>query len=172
MIKCEKCDFTTNSEKGFKTHMKRKHYEKTKEPVTFQCEFCEYETKRKIDLKRHTKSHSYTFEKDKCKCNQCDFTGNNAWTLQIHNGKSHNESIECGLCDFVAKDLDMLNLHLKTCEIYECNQCEHVSKKISSIKNHVKGNNDCISSSVHHVKIDRHNDEEADSKEYRQDELF
>ena len=148
------------------------HCVQRKEPVTLQCEFCEYETSRKIDLKRHTKSHSYTFEKNTCKCNQCDFTGNNAWTLQIHNGKAHSESIECGLCDFVAKDLDVLNLHLKTCEIYECNQCEHVSKKISSIKNHVKGNTDCNSSTVHHVKIDRHNDEEADSNEYKQDELF
>ena len=26
----------------------------------------------------------------KYKCDECDFTGNNAWTVQIHNGKVNN----------------------------------------------------------------------------------
>ena len=54
LIKCEKCEFTTTSEKGFKTHMKRKH---PVEIITFKCELCDYETKRKIELKCHKKSH-------------------------------------------------------------------------------------------------------------------
>ena len=54
--------------------------------------------------------------------------GKNAWTLQIHNGKAHSQSIDCGLCDFPAKDLETLNLHLKTFKMYECDQCEHVAK--------------------------------------------
>ena len=69
IIKYDKCDFTTNSEKGFKTHMKRKHPVENKETMTFQRDICKYETKRKIELKHHTKSHSYTFENNKCKCN-------------------------------------------------------------------------------------------------------
>ena len=52
--------------------------------------------------------------------------------------KGSNKSIECGLCYFQTQDLETLNLHLKTCEIYECNECEIVSKEISGIKKHLK----------------------------------
>ena len=126
--------------------MKRKHPVET---VTFNCDVCEYETKSKIELKRHTKSHSYTFSDNRVKCNECDFVGNNAWTLQIHNGKSHSQNIDCGLCDFPAKDIETLNMHLKTCEIYECANCEHVTKSISSIKKHMHMNKrECQDSSM------------------------
>ena len=172
VIHCEHCDFTTSSNKGFKTHMKRKHSVKNSEKVAFKCEVCEFESNSKLGLKRHMKSHSYIFEDKKCKCNDCDFTGNNAWTVQIHHGKVHNKNIECGLCDFQSKDLDTLNLHLKTCEIYECNECEFVAKQISNIKKHVKNNIKCKDTMVYHVKIDRDNDEEATVKEYQLCELF
>ena len=152
--------------------MKRKHPVEIKETISFHCELCDYETSKKIELKRHTKSHSYTFENNACKCNECDFTGKNAWTLQSHNGKVHSKNFKCGLCDFPAKDLETLNLHLITCEIYECNKCEHVAKKISSIKKHMHISKDCNSSTIHHVKIDRNDNEEADNKEYEQIELF
>ena len=123
-------------------------------------------------MKRHKKSHSYTFEDNNCKCKECDYVGKNAWTLQIHNGKAHSQSIDCGLCDFPAKDLETLNLHLKTCEIYECDNCEHVAKNISSIKKHIHTSKECNTSTVHHVKIDRNDDEEANEKEYEQADLF
>ena len=144
--------------------MKRKHPVPNEETINFQCEVCDFKASRKIELKRHAKSHSYKFENNTMKCIECDFKGKNAWTLQIHNGKAHGPDLECGLCDFPSKDLETLNLHLKTCEIYECNKCEHVAKKISSIKNHVNNSKDCNSSTVHHVKIDRNNDEIADCK--------
>ena len=92
-----------------------KHPVETQETISFHCELCGYETSKKIELKRNTKSHSYTFENNTCKCNECDFTGKNAWTLQSHNGKVHSKNFKCGLCDFLAKDL---NLHLITCVIY------------------------------------------------------
>ena len=64
-------------------------------------------------------------------------------------------------------------MHLKTCEIYECANCEHVAKTISSIKKHMHINKkECHDSAIHHVKLDRNNCEEADYKEYEQEELF
>ena len=50
IIKCEKCEFTTNSEKGFKTHMKRKH-PVNKETISCNCELCDYETSKKTPHK-------------------------------------------------------------------------------------------------------------------------
>ena len=44
LIKYEKCDFTTTSEKGVKTHMKRKH---PVEIITFKCEFVTMKQKEK-----------------------------------------------------------------------------------------------------------------------------
>ena len=40
--------------------------------------------------------------------------------------KHHNKQIECGLCEYQAKDLDGLNIHLKTCKTYEFTECEYV----------------------------------------------
>ena len=172
IIKCKYCEFSTSSAKGFKTHMKRKHTVKKKEVISYQCEVCEFKTISKISLKTHNKSHSYTIEKEKCKCNTCDFIGNNAWSLQIHNGKIHMENLECGLCDCKTKDFETLNLHLKTCEIYECNKCEFVANQLSGIRKHMRESNDCSLSTFHHIKIDRNNDEEAAFTEYEQSELF
>ena len=92
--------------------------------------------------------------------------------MQIHNGKAHMEKIECGLCDCKTKNLETLNMHLKTCEIYECNQCEFVATQLSGIKKHMKESHECSLSTVHHVKIDRNNDEEAAYTEYEQSELW
>ena len=60
------------------------------------------------------REHTYTGENDMWKCNDCDFKGKNVWTLQIHNGMSHSKPVECGLCDFQAKDFDNQNLHIKS----------------------------------------------------------
>ena len=89
--------------------------------------------------------------------------------MKIHNGKVHSLNIHFRLCDFPAKDMETLNLHLKTCEY---NECEHVAKNISSIKKHMSISKDCIARTVNHIKIDRNDDEEAATKEYEQDELF
>ena len=85
----------------------------------------------------------------------CDSTGINAWTMQIHYGKSHSINFECGLCDFKAKNLENLQIHVKTCEIYECENCEFVSKQLSGIKKQMREDNkECGSSSIFHIKTD------------------
>ena len=96
------------------------------------------------------------------------------WTLQIHHGKCHNKLFECGLCDFLAKNLESLNLHLKTCEIYECEECGFVSQSLIGMKNHRKSqkNTKCESSTVFHIKMDRINEELASCTNYKQSELF
>ena len=40
--------------------------------------------------------------------------------MEVHVGKCNTDNFECGLCDSKFKDLDTLELHLRTCEIYEC----------------------------------------------------
>ena len=62
VMKCEKCDFRTNSKRGFKTHIRRKHT--VQDLISFPCEFCDFETNIKIQLKRHMKGQTYTEEND------------------------------------------------------------------------------------------------------------
>ena len=173
-LKCDLCDFTTISKKGLKTHMRRKHTEKTQEIYPTLCEICKQALRSKADMKTHMISHTYTsIGNDKCKCEECDYIGNSDWTMQLHHGKCHSKSIECGLCQFEAKDLERLNLHLKTCETYECEKCEHVTKNITEMKKHVKENySECGSSTIFHIKIDRNDENEANFKEYKQSEIF
>ena len=168
-LTCELCEFTTTSIKGLKTHVKRKHTSKF--PV--QCELCDDELKNKRILKNHMISHTYKSENFVLKCEECDFVGKNDWTMQIHHGKTHSKNIECGLCEYEASDTENLELHLKTCEIYECKSCEHESKQISKMKKHIAENKEnCGTSCIYHIKIDRNNESEADYKEYKQSDIF
>ena len=179
MILNNLCEFSTTSKKGMKTHLKRNHSVANRDQVPVSCELCVVEFESKRELKAHMKSHTYISQNDEdteFKCTDCDFFGKCEWTMQIHFGKNHNSgNIECGLCDFQAKDLECLEMHLKTCEIYECANCIKVFKHLSDIRKHMtdKENVDsCGLSNIFHVKIDRNNSSEASYKEYTQKELF
>ena len=181
-LKCENCEFTTTSKKGMKTHIKRKHSVAKSDPSDLypvSCELCEEELKSKSKMKIHMKSHTYksqNSENSKFKCVECDFIGQSEWTMQIHYGKDHNNgNIECGLCDYKVKDLECLEIHLTTCEIYECANCEKGFRRISEIKKHILEEDNssiCGLANIFHVKIDRKNPIETSWKEYKQKELF
>ena len=153
--------------------MRRKHTEKIDTTFPVQCKVCTQEVRSKTDLKYHMVTHTYIYtENDKRKCEECNFIGNNDWTMLLHHGLSHSAPIECGLCQFEAKDIESLKIHLKTCETYECEKCEHVTKSIKDMKKHIVSSAECGSSTVFHIKIDRNDENEANWKEYIQDEIF
>ena len=60
-------------------------------------------------------SHSYKYVKFKCE--DCNFGGENKYTMEVHNGKSHTNQKECGICEYKAENLE---IYLTTCEIYIC----------------------------------------------------
>ena len=72
------------------------------------------------------KSHSYkcSFEL-KYKFEECEFWGPNEITMEVHIGKHHSEKYECGLCAFEGKNLEHLELHLVTFEIYTCKEYKY-----------------------------------------------
>ena len=87
----------------------------------------------------------------------------------------HNAILECGLCDFVAKDSDTLDLHLVTCKIYEYDLCEDKTKNLSELKQHLETkhpDNSLKDSFVTHVKLDRKNEDEASFKCHKVSELI
>ena len=153
------------------------HSERNKDSFLVACEKFDVKLQSKRELNLHMKTHTY---KDNYtgkvfngfKCETCDFTEQDGWSMQIHHGKCHSKLFECGLCDFETNTLENLELHLKTCETYECEECEFVSKTISGIKIHISESKKCASSNICHIKIDRNNEELAKCTEYKPSDLF
>ena len=139
--KCADCDFTATTEVGLKKHTKRMHNQalRNEKDETFPstCTLCDHPIKSKLEMKRHMKSHTY--KGIDFKCEECDFLGINETTMEVHFGKEHSENIECGLCEFLAKDQVDLDIHLSTCESYKCDACNFVTTTLASMKTHVKG---------------------------------
>ena len=71
-FKCNKCDFSTNSENGLKLHVTKKHEEKTEnveETFPKQCSLCNLVFKNKKEMSKH--SYSYV----QFRCENCEFIG-------------------------------------------------------------------------------------------------
>ena len=66
------------------------------------------------------------------KCLDCDFFLENERTMEVYIGKSHSEILESGICEHKADDLEALETHLFTCELFRCNHCK---LKMKDLKN-------------------------------------
>ena len=134
-FKCKECDYTTGSEQGLKSHVSKKH-KPSKESLDFprSCHLCEKNLTNLKDYKIHMKTHSYRLIQYQCK--MCSFSEYNEIGIEVHVGREHGENFECGLCEFIADDLESLDVHLQTCEIYKCHKCENVFKNVKDLKQH------------------------------------
>ena len=168
---CNQCEYSTDSSRGLKTHVKRKH-EKEAQTFPFKCELCDYEIEDKFELKNHLVKHS--FRRVNFQCEECDYCGDNETTMAVHVGKMHSENIVCGICDFVADNLDNLETHLFTCEIYQCYYDDEKFKTLSDLKEHVKQEH--TENNKHysfiHAQQGRNSLEQIVCKTYTMSELF
>ena len=165
---CTKCNFTTESERGLKVHVKRKHVNFEDKEFPKVCDFCDLECYNKQRMEEHLKEHSYT--NLKFKCEDCDFLAEDKLTLEVHAGKSHSGNFECGLCGFIAADLDNLETHLHTCERYICKDCHPniTFSNIPDLKSHLstKHPKHLRNTNINHIKMDRKNSEMVSSKTF------
>ena len=102
------------------------------------------------------KIHSY--KEAKFKCEECDFIGENEHTMDVHIGKVHSDKVECGLCEIHTKDLEELELHIFSCEVYKCvrdgrDGCNTKFKTLSEVKAHISTYH--FYSNFEHIKLDR-----------------
>ena len=170
---CTSCEFKTTSSQGLKTHIKRKHTKLNEEIYPKNCELCETEIANNRAMHLHLKTHSYRDGDElKFKCEDCEFWGPNNLTMEVHAGKAHSDIIQCGLCDFKAKDLEKLETHLSTCETYECDLCYFRVTKICEIKTHMMEKHENENVKIIHGKQDRKNEEEIDCAEHLRFDLF
>ena len=175
-IKCSDCLFTTNSKQGLKIHMKKKHTSIQNNTFPSTCHLCETKCENSSELKKHLLTHSY--KEIKYKCEECEFTGQNEVTMEVHLGKNHSEKYECGLCDLEAGTLENLEIHLITCEVFQCDwnkeKCKQRFKTLPNMKKHFveEHSKDCTEYGyLEHLKLDRNNCNEVTEKAYRSDKI-
>ena len=136
---CNFCEFQSSSSSGLKTHISRKHTDFTEREVPLKCELCAEQFKTEKDLKDHMITHSYSKSQFlKFKCYECDFWGPSAQTMKMHFKRVHSENISCGICNLEVKDIETLDIHTSTCEMFKCNWCDKSFNNVSDIKNHGK----------------------------------
>ena len=157
-FKCVQCEFEASSERGLQSHVGRKHKaENKKYPST--CDLCDFEFKNEKEMKKHMYSHSYN--NIQFKCDECDFFGSDELSMELHFRKTHNETVECALCDSTFKDTATLDIHIFTCEVYRCNKCQLNLKTLSDLKKHIVEEHEGQSTKIYHAKQDRKNKEEV-----------
>ena len=86
--------------------------------------------------------------------------------MEVHLGKAHGDKFICGICEYEAKDLATLEIHLLTCECYECVICEKRILKFTDIKTHFLNNHNTSENKrgVFHAKPSRENHEAYETK--------
>ena len=171
IFKCEYCDFETPSERGLNVHIKRKHTNLKADKYPVECDFCEFNAKSESEMKFHLKN-VHTAADSNFKCVDCDFCAYNQISIQVHQGREHEDGFTCGLCDFKADSLEMLNLHLKTCESYECNSCNLRVYTISDIRDHIKDKHESDYVFITHGKLDRKDENYVKETSYEKDKLL
>ena len=93
--------------------------------------------------------------------------------MDVHIGKNHAEKFECGLCEFEAGDIEALNLHMFTCEIYLCETCDINFMTLADLKEHLmKEHKTEKYQRVIHAKQNRSDDEIMDERYHYAKSLF
>ena len=97
----------------------------------------------------------------------CNFSEYNKIGIEV------NVNFECGLCEYIAEDLEILDVHLLTCEVYKCNNCGNVLKSLQNLKHHfldIHGNDKQRKTT--HIKQSREDRHSYDTREYYFKDLF
>ena len=176
-FKCEKCDFSTTSENGLKTHVTRKHknpQDNTQDIFPKQCSLCDQNVNNKKEMKKHMRTHSYKWVQFQCE--HCEFIGGEEIDMEVHTAKLHGENIECGLCDYEATDVENLEIHLTTCEYYKCGLCGEIIWQFTNIKGHILAKHEILkkydTNGVTNIKPSRENPEIYERKYHSFVSLF
>ena len=161
-FKCSDCEFVSKSKNGLKTHKAKMHTKTKESEYPAECEFCQAKLPSEKEMKQHLRLHTY--KKSTFKCEDCDYWCENFLTMEVHVGKHHSEKIECGLCNYEAKDVEALDLHLTTCQIYICEDCYCRTKHLHNIKEHLneKHSSDSDYFQIIHAKINLKDPETID----------
>ena len=89
--------------------------------------------------------------------------------MKVYIGKFHSENFECGLCNFETKDLETLETHLFTCELFICYNCDKRFNTLGDIKKHIEET--YKRARLSHIKLDRNDPNEISDVTYMSTDL-
>ena len=135
-IQCNNCDFKTTSRQGLKIHNSKVHSKINFQEFPAACDICEKVLQNETELKKHKKSQ-HTYHSVRYQCNECDFLANEVETLNVHFRIKHTN--KCGLCDKMFESSAILVKHLTECEIFMCanSGCRDYFGKLTEMKEHI-----------------------------------
>ena len=70
----------------------------------------------------------------------------------------HCENVTCGIRDLEVKDVEELDIHTTTCEIFKCKWCDKSYNNFSDIKDHAKTEHNGKSSCYQYNRMRIHKD--------------
>ena len=166
VFKWADCGFKSSTENGLRIHQGKKHAAKP------SCDICakKFETYREMKIHRYTHSYKGTPFAQEQVCQNCQFKCKIVESMEVHLGKCGSEPFECGLCETTFDKLEMLEIHLNTCEIFECSICAERFRDLSDMKKHMQKHHKS-SKNIYHLKIDREDPNEVNVKRYSPSQL-
>ena len=77
-------------------------------------------------------------------------------------GNCLTDNFECGLCERSFENIDSLETHLNTFEVYRCRRCYNKETNISSIKTHAERKHPGLQATlIDHLKMNRNDRNEV-----------
>ena len=116
---CKDCHFSSTQEPSLLNHIKVKHALPIRSS-TLHCEFCPFSASKKTDMLKHVATmHA------KIKCDQCCFTSNSQFTLDLHIVQDHDPT-------------------QSSAQLYPCTLCPSTFTTEEDLNNHVRSKHSCI----------------------------
>lgn len=123
-----------------KSHEDRIHLKIQTEDSQEICEFCAKQFRTKVDVEKHIRKVHSPDGKPRpiFKCEICDATLTNQYTLKTHMIKHSSDPKKCPHCYKLSPNEEALNQHIKKNHwqkpIHKCNLCDKSFKEITSLK--------------------------------------
>ena len=95
--------------------------------------------------------------------------------MNVHTSKMHGDIPECGLCDYKAKNLEDIDIHLQTCEYFKCVVCSEKLKQFTRTKDPFLTKHKDVNANkpgVNNIKPSRENSEIYENKYHNLISIF
>jgi len=145
-VRCEWCDFKSNSPLAVSIHRKKMHLEQVKK-IVFRCDICSYKSNRKFNIKKHEEIVHKGF---KIICQHCakNFTQDSDLNKHIETvhgiktvgARSKDGSTMCKKCGFKTKPSRAISIKTHSCELLKCSLCEFETRFEVQMNRHMKVN--------------------------------
>ena len=138
---CDLCDYKCITKGTFKEH-KRSHLPANDQ---LKCPDCPFFTHSQVALSGHQRKH---LPEEELTCKKCSYVCVWKSTMRDHSLTSHNEKINCDICDFFDWSAPALKQHVsknhkgyqksENNKTFKCKHCDLIASSAPEIKRHAK----------------------------------